>query len=169
MANIVYYFRDPEYKIFIATSVKFDDNVFDNAADAAKEVTGISNAARGDDIISNAKPMLDSDDGDQDKDEAIANPKAVAQGASVNTQDITNQDHDAEGQEVDETLRCRSRTCHRRPHGFLPLARHELRTRRLSLWLWRLPIRTNGSRPLTRESTRWRMQAPVPWFHTSQA
>jgi hypothetical protein len=62
MANIVYYFRDPEYKIFIATSVKFDDNVFDNAADAAKEVTGISNAARGDDIISNARPMLDSDD-----------------------------------------------------------------------------------------------------------
>jgi transposase InsO family protein len=40
----------PECKIFIATSVKFDEEVFDNAADAAKEVTGISNAAGGDDI-----------------------------------------------------------------------------------------------------------------------
>jgi GAG-pre-integrase domain len=95
-------------KIFIATSVKFDEEVFDNAADAAKEVIGISNAADGDDIISNAKPLLDSDDGDEDEDASVANPKAVPQIASVNTQDIPNQDDDVQGQEVDAT----------RAHGF---------------------------------------------------
>jgi hypothetical protein len=86
----------PEYKIFIATFVKFDENTFDNAADVDKEVTGISKAACGDDIISNAKPLLDSDDVDEDEDESVANPKAVPQVASVNTQDMPNQDDDAE-------------------------------------------------------------------------
>jgi hypothetical protein len=100
----------PEYKIFIATSVKFDKEVSDNAADAAKEVTGISNAAGGDDIISNAKPLLDSDDVDEDEDESVANPNAVPQVASFNTQDMPNQDDDAQGQEVDETRRYPSRT-----------------------------------------------------------
>jgi hypothetical protein len=57
----------PEYKIFIVTSVKFDEEVFGNAVDAAKEVTGISKATGGDDIISYANPLLDSDDGDEDE------------------------------------------------------------------------------------------------------
>jgi hypothetical protein len=100
----------PEYKIFIATSVKFDEEVFDNAADVAKEETGISNAAGGDDIISNAKPLLDSDDVNEDEDESVANHNAVPQVASVNTQDMPNQDDDAQGQEVDETRRYPSRT-----------------------------------------------------------
>jgi hypothetical protein len=98
-----------EYKIFIATSVKFDDEVFDNAADAAKEVTGISNAAGGDDIISNANPLLDSDDVDEDEDEPVANLNAVPQVASVNTQDMPNQDDDVQGQEVD--VFCRPDQC----------------------------------------------------------
>jgi hypothetical protein len=68
-------------------------------------VTGISKASCGEDIISNAKPLLDSDDGDDDEDESVAIPKAVPQVASVNTQDMPNQDDDAEGQEVDETRR----------------------------------------------------------------
>jgi hypothetical protein len=99
-----------EYKIFIATSVKFDEEVFDNAADAAKKVTGISNAAGGDDIISNATPLLDSDDVNEDEDESVANPNAVPQVASVNTQDMPNQDDDVQGQDVDETRRYPSRT-----------------------------------------------------------
>jgi hypothetical protein len=90
-----------EYTIFIATSVKFDEEVFDNAADAAKEVTGIGNAAGGDDIISNANPLLDSDDVDEDEDEPVANPNAVPQVSSVNTQDMPNQDDCVQGQEVD--------------------------------------------------------------------
>jgi hypothetical protein len=138
-----------EYKIFIATSVKFDEEVFDNATDAAKEVTGISNAAGGDDIISNANPLLDSDDVD------------------VNTQDMpikTTMFKDRRWTKLVATL---LEPVQRRAHGFLPLARHELQTRRLSLWIWRLPTRTNGSKPLTRKSARWRMQTPGPWFHTS--
>jgi hypothetical protein len=99
-----------EYKIFIATSVKFDEEVFDNAADAAKEVTGISNAAGGDDIISNANTLLDSDDADEDEDESVANTNAMPQVASINTQDMPNQDDDVQGQEVDETRRYPSRT-----------------------------------------------------------
>jgi hypothetical protein len=99
-----------EYKIFIATSVKFDEEVFDDAADAAKEVTGISNAAGGDDIISNANPLLDIDDVDEDEEESVANTNAVPQVASVNTQDMPNQDDDVQGQEVDETRRYHSRT-----------------------------------------------------------
>jgi hypothetical protein len=100
----------PDFKIFIAISVKFDEEDFGNAADAAKEVTGISKAVGGDEVISNAKPLLDSDDGDEDEDESVANPKAVPQVASLNTQDMSNQDDDAEGQEVDETRRYPSRT-----------------------------------------------------------
>jgi hypothetical protein len=98
-----------EYKIFIANSVKFDEEVFDNAADAAKEVTGISNAAGGDDIISNANSLLDSDNVDEDEDESVANTNAVPQVASVNTEDMPNQDDDVQGQEVDEPRRYPSR------------------------------------------------------------
>jgi hypothetical protein len=41
----------PDYKIFVATYVKFDEQVFDFAADSVKEVTGIRNITGGDDII----------------------------------------------------------------------------------------------------------------------
>jgi hypothetical protein len=42
----------PDYKIFDATSVKFDEKVFDFAADAVNKVTSIRNITGGDDIIS---------------------------------------------------------------------------------------------------------------------
>jgi hypothetical protein len=71
-------------------------------------VTSISKSAGGDDIISNAKPLIDNDDGDED--ESIAIPKAVSQVVSVSFQDISNQVDDAEGQEVDGIRRYPSRT-----------------------------------------------------------
>jgi hypothetical protein len=42
----------PDYKIFVAISMKFDEQVFDSAADAVKEVTVIRNITGGDNIIS---------------------------------------------------------------------------------------------------------------------
>jgi hypothetical protein len=48
----------PYYKIFVATSVKFDEQVFDFAADAVMEVTGIRNVTGGDDIINDDMPCL---------------------------------------------------------------------------------------------------------------
>jgi transposase InsO family protein len=48
----------PDYKIFVATSVKFDEQVFNSAADAVKEVTGIRNFTGGDDIISDDMRLL---------------------------------------------------------------------------------------------------------------
>jgi hypothetical protein len=51
-----------DYKIFVATSKKFDEQVFDFAADAVKEVTGIRNITRGDDIISDDMRLLASKD-----------------------------------------------------------------------------------------------------------
>jgi hypothetical protein len=82
-------------------------------------VTGITNAAGGDYIISNAKPLLDSDDGDEDEDESVAIPKAVPQVVSLNTQDMPNQHDDAEGQEVDESRRYPSRTRTKTPAWLL--------------------------------------------------
>jgi hypothetical protein len=55
----------PDYKIFVATSVKFDEQVFDFAADAVKEVTGIRNITGGDDIISKDMRLLASEDEDE--------------------------------------------------------------------------------------------------------
>jgi hypothetical protein len=53
---------EPDYMIFVSTSVKFDKKVFDFAADAAKEVAGIDNTTGGDDIISKNKRLLADDD-----------------------------------------------------------------------------------------------------------
>jgi hypothetical protein len=52
----------PDYKIFVATSVKFDEQVFFFAADAVKEVTHIRNNTGGDDIISDTMRLLANDD-----------------------------------------------------------------------------------------------------------
>jgi hypothetical protein len=52
----------PDYKIFVATSVKFDEQVFDFAADPVKEATGIRNITEGDDIISDDMRLLASED-----------------------------------------------------------------------------------------------------------
>jgi hypothetical protein len=75
-------------------------------------VTGISNAAGGDDIISNAKPLIDSDDVDEDEDESVANPKAVLQVASVSTQDMPNQDDDSQGFFRSHDTNSRHADCH---------------------------------------------------------
>jgi hypothetical protein len=53
-----------DYKVFVATSVKFDEQVLDFAADAVKEVTSIRNITGDDDIISDDMRLLADDDGD---------------------------------------------------------------------------------------------------------
>jgi hypothetical protein len=55
-----------DYKIFVATSVKFDEQVFDFAGDVVKEVTGTHNITGGDDIISDDMRLLANDDEDED-------------------------------------------------------------------------------------------------------
>jgi hypothetical protein len=52
----------PDYKIYVATSVKFDEQVYDLAADAVKEVTGIRNITGSDDIISDDMRLPASED-----------------------------------------------------------------------------------------------------------
>jgi transposase InsO family protein len=53
----------PNCKIFVAISVKVDEQVFDFAAHAVKEETGIRNITGGDDIISDdTRPLADEDD-----------------------------------------------------------------------------------------------------------
>jgi Reverse transcriptase (RNA-dependent DNA polymerase) len=57
----------PDHKIFVATSVKVDEKVFDFAADAVKEVTGTRNITGDDDIIGDDMRLLASDDEDEDE------------------------------------------------------------------------------------------------------
>jgi hypothetical protein len=57
----------PDYKIFVATSVKFDKQVFEFAADAIKEVTGICNITGGDEIICDDMRLLADDDETEDE------------------------------------------------------------------------------------------------------
>jgi hypothetical protein len=57
----------PDYKIFVATSVKFDKQVFEFAADAIKEVTGICNIIGGDEIICDDMRLLADDDETEDE------------------------------------------------------------------------------------------------------
>jgi hypothetical protein len=54
--------------------VKFDEQVFDSAADAVKEVTGIRNITGGDDIIRDDMRLLANDG--EDKDEYKEGSKA---------------------------------------------------------------------------------------------
>jgi hypothetical protein len=54
----------PDYRIFVATSVKFDEQVFGFAADSIKNVTGITG---GDDIISDKMRLIADDDEDEDE------------------------------------------------------------------------------------------------------
>jgi hypothetical protein len=58
---------EPDYKIFVATSLKFDEQVFDFAADTVKEATGIRNITGGDDITSDDMRLLADDDEDEDE------------------------------------------------------------------------------------------------------
>jgi Reverse transcriptase (RNA-dependent DNA polymerase) len=87
----------PDYKIFVATSVKFDEQVFDFAADAVKEVTGIRNTTGGDDIISDDMRLLADDD--EDEDEYAKGSKAAL---PVDAQSSDNHAGDVNGKEVKE-------------------------------------------------------------------
>jgi hypothetical protein len=102
----------PDYKIFVATSVNFDEQLFDFAADAVKEVTGIRNITGGDDIISDDMRLLANDD--ENKDEFADVSKAAP---PVDAQNRNNHAGDVKGQEVAEVegirrypLRNRSQT-----------------------------------------------------------
>jgi hypothetical protein len=97
----------PDYKIFVATSVKFDEQVIDFAADAVKEVTGIRNITGGDDIISDDMRLLANDDEDEDGFAEVS--KAAP---PVDAQNRDNHAGDVKGQEVEEIQRCplRNRT-----------------------------------------------------------
>jgi hypothetical protein len=85
----------PDHKIFVATSVKFDEQVFDFAADAVKEVTGIRNITGGDDIISDDMRLLTNDD--EDEDEYAEGSKA---GPPVDAQNSDNRAGDFKDQEL---------------------------------------------------------------------
>jgi hypothetical protein len=87
----------PDYKIFVATSVKFDEQVFNYTADAVKEVTGISNITGGDDIISEDMRLLA--DEDEDNDDYGEGSKAAPPVAAHNS---GNHDGDVKGQDVEK-------------------------------------------------------------------
>jgi hypothetical protein len=87
----------PDYKIFVATFVKFDEQVFDFAADAVKDVTDIRNITGGDDIISDDMRFLANND--EDEDECAEESKAAP---LVDAQNRDNHYGDVNGQEVEE-------------------------------------------------------------------
>jgi Reverse transcriptase (RNA-dependent DNA polymerase) len=86
----------PDYKIFFATSVKFDEQVFDFAAAAVTEVTDIRNITGGDDIISDDMRFLANDD--EDEDEYAEGSKAAP---PVDAQNSDNHAGDFKGQEME--------------------------------------------------------------------
>jgi hypothetical protein len=85
----------PEYKIFVAISVKFDEQVFDFAADAVKDVTGIRNITGGDDIISDDMHVLASEDEGEFAEVYKAAPPVDAKNGDNHAGDV-------KGQEVEE-------------------------------------------------------------------
>jgi Reverse transcriptase (RNA-dependent DNA polymerase)/GAG-pre-integrase domain len=87
----------PDYRIFVATSVKFDEQVFEFAADAVKEVTGIRNITGGDDIINDDMHLLANDD--ENEDEYEEGSKAAP---PVDAQNSDNHAGNVKGQEVEE-------------------------------------------------------------------
>jgi hypothetical protein len=91
----------PDYKIFVAISVKFDEQVFDFAADAVKKVTGIRNITGSDDIISDDMRLLASEDEDELAEVSKAAPPVDAQNSDNHAGDF--KDHEVE--EVEETRR----------------------------------------------------------------
>jgi hypothetical protein len=90
----------PDYKIFVATSVKFDEQVFDFAADAVKEVTSTRNITGGDDIISYDMCLIANDDVDEDDFAEVS--KAAP---PFDAQNSENQAGDFKSQEVEDIRR----------------------------------------------------------------
>jgi hypothetical protein len=74
--------------------VKFDEQVFDFAADAVKEVTGIRNITGGDDIISDDMRLLADDDDDEDEyaEGSKAAPPVDAQNSDNHAGDVKDQE-----------------------------------------------------------------------------
>jgi hypothetical protein len=155
----------PVYKIFAATFLKFDEQVFDFAADAVKEVTGIRNITGDDDIISDEMRLLaNNDEGEEEFAEVSkAAPPVDAQTVTI-TLAMSQARRWRRWRKFDAT---RYGTVHRYRHGIFPLTQLILQNRRLSLRLQRLPTRTSGSRLFKRRLARLTTQAPGPWFHTS--
>jgi Reverse transcriptase (RNA-dependent DNA polymerase) len=91
----------PDYKIFIATSVKFDEQVLDSEPDAVKEVTGIRNITGGDDIISDDMRLLASEDEDDFAEVSKTAPPVDAQNSDNHAGDVKDQ----EVEEVEEIRR----------------------------------------------------------------
>jgi hypothetical protein len=91
-----------DYKIFVATSVKFDEQVYDFAADAVREATGIRNITGGDDIISDDMRLLADDD--SDGDEYAEGSKAAP---PVDVQNSENHAGNVKAQEVMEEEKIR--------------------------------------------------------------
>jgi hypothetical protein len=81
-----------DYKIFVSTSVKFDELVFDFAADTVKEVTGIRNITVGDDIISDDMRLLASEDEDEFVEVSKAAPPVDAQNRDNHAGDVKDQE-----------------------------------------------------------------------------
>jgi hypothetical protein len=87
---------EPDY-IFVATTVKVYEHVFNFSADAVKEVTGIGNITGGDDIISDDM-HLPADDDEYEYEYAEGSKAAPP----VAAQNRDNHDGDVKGQEVEE-------------------------------------------------------------------
>jgi hypothetical protein len=90
----------PDYKIFVSTSAKFDEQVFDFAADAGKEVTGTRNTNGDDDIISDDMRLLANDDKDEHESAEVS--KAAP---PVDAKSSDNHAGDVKGQEVQDIRR----------------------------------------------------------------
>jgi hypothetical protein len=92
--------------------VKFDEQVFDFAADAVKEVTGIRNITGGDDIISEAMRLLADDDEDEDEYEegSKAAPPVDAQNSDNHADDVKDQEMEEVGEIRRYPLRNRTQT-----------------------------------------------------------
>jgi hypothetical protein len=111
--------------------VEFDEQLFDFAADAVKEVTGIRNITGGDDIISDDMRLLASEDEEEFVEVSKAAPPVDAQNSDNHAGDV--KDHRWRmWRKFDAT---RYETVHRHRHGILPLTQLILQTRRLSLRL----------------------------------
>jgi hypothetical protein len=80
--------------------VKFDEQVFDFAADAVKKVTGTRNSTLGDDIISDNMRLLANDDEDEDEFAEVSNAAPP-----VDAQNSDNHAGNVKGQEVQDIRR----------------------------------------------------------------
>jgi hypothetical protein len=121
----------PDYKIFVTTSVKFDEQVFDFAVDAVKEVTGIRSITGSDDIIRDDMRLLANDDEDEHAEVSKYAPPVDAQTRTI-TLTISKARRWRKWRTLDAT---RYATVHRHRHEILPHTQLILHTRRLSLRL----------------------------------